>query len=74
MRVFALVSRVAAFWKLPTDKLNRSTSAGINQAAKRPPKTGFVLDKAYRELDYTPHSFEEGLAVLDAQLKGDLSL
>lgn len=74
MSVFDLVSRVAAYWKLPTDKLNRSTSAGINQAAKRPPKTGFILDKAYRELDYKPHSFEEGLAVLDGQLKGDLPL
>ncbi|TNE79285.1 MAG: SDR family oxidoreductase [Bacteroidetes bacterium] len=74
MSVFELVSRVAAFWNLPTDNLNRSTSAGINQAAQRPPKTGFILDKAVHDLAYNPHSFEEGLAVLDAQLKGDLTL
>jgi dTDP-4-dehydrorhamnose reductase len=36
----------------------------LNQAAKRPPKTGFVLDKAIRDLGYNPLSFEEGLGLL----------
>jgi dTDP-4-dehydrorhamnose reductase len=45
------------------------TSSSLNQAAKRPPKTGFVLAKAIAQLGYQPHSFVEGLALVDAQLK-----
>lgn len=68
MSVFELVERVAKFWKLPLDKVHPSDSKGINQPAKRPPVTGFIIDKAIRELGYAPHSFEEGIAVLERQL------
>lgn len=71
MSIFELVERVAHFWELPVDLLNRSDSSGLNQAAQRPPKTGFVLDKAITQLGYNPHSFEEGLALLDQQLKAN---
>jgi dTDP-4-dehydrorhamnose reductase len=43
-------------------------SDSLGQPAKRPPRTGFVLDKARRELGYAPHGFEEGLAVLAEQM------
>jgi dTDP-4-dehydrorhamnose reductase len=46
-----------------------STSEGIKQPAKRPPITGFILDKARKELGYNPHTFEQGLAILNEQLK-----
>ncbi len=68
MSVLELVYRVADFWKLDKSIVVPIKSDTLNQAAKRPPRTGFILDKAYRELDYKPHSFEEGLAVLDLQL------
>ena len=67
--VFDLVYRIASFWKLDKSLLNLSTSEGIKQPAKRPPITGFIIDKAINELGYKPHSFEEGLALLDKQLK-----
>jgi dTDP-4-dehydrorhamnose reductase len=70
MSVFDLVYRVADFWKLDKSLLNISTSEGIKQPAKRPPITGFIIDKAFNQLGYKPHSFEEGLALLDKQLKG----
>lgn len=70
MSVFDLVYRVAEFWKLDKSLLNLSTSEGIKQPAKRPPITGFIIDKAVAELGYKPHSFEEGLALLDKLLKG----
>lgn len=70
MSVFDLVYRVASYWKLDKSLLNLSTSEGIKQPAKRPPITGFIIDKARKELGYKPHSFEEGLALLDEQLKG----
>lgn len=69
MSVFELVQRVAAFWKLPTGKLHPSDSTNLNQPAKRPPVTGFILDKAKKELGYRPHTFEEGLALVDRQLQ-----
>ena len=68
MSIFELAQRVANFWKLDVNLIHPSTSEGINQPAKRPPITGFVIDKAKNELGYKPHSFEEGLALLDSQL------
>lgn len=68
MSVFDLVYRVADFWSLDKSLLKISTSEGIKQPAKRPPITGFRIDKAVRELGYNPRSFEEGLAILNEQL------
>jgi dTDP-4-dehydrorhamnose reductase len=45
----------------------------LNQPAKRTPYTGFKLDKAMTQLDYKPHSFEEGMQLLEEQLKKYLS-
>ncbi len=68
MSVFDLVYKVATYWKLDKSLLNISTSEGIKQPAKRPPITGFILDKAIKELGYAPHTFEQGLALLNQQL------
>lgn len=69
MNMVELVEQVADFWHLDKSLIRSISSASLNQAAKRPPKTGFVLQKAIAELDYQPHSFTEGLALLDAQLR-----
>ncbi|MGE0637934.1 MAG: NAD(P)-dependent oxidoreductase [Bacteroidia bacterium] len=69
MSILELVYRVADFWNLDKSIVKPIKSDTLNQAAKRPPRTGFILDKAYRELDYKPHSFEDGLKILDEQLK-----
>lgn len=69
MSVFDLVYRVAEFWKLDKSLIHISSSEGINQPAKRPPITGFILDKARNELGYEPRSFEAGLKIVDDQLK-----
>jgi dTDP-4-dehydrorhamnose reductase len=68
MSIFELVNRVADFWKLDKSLIHPSKSDTLQQAAKRPPRTGFVIEKAKRELGYNPHSFEEGLKILDEQL------
>lgn len=68
MSVLELVKRVGAFWKLDTSIITEMDSSTLNQAAKRPPKTGFILTKAKNQLGYKPHTFEEGLALLSKQL------
>lgn len=69
MSVLELVYRVADFWKLDKSLVNPIKSDSLNQAAKRPPRTGFVIDKAIKDLGYNPHSFEEGLRIVDEQIK-----
>jgi dTDP-4-dehydrorhamnose reductase len=69
MSILTLVYRVADFWKLDRSVVSPSKSNALNQAARRPPYTGFVIDKAKKELGYKPHSFEEGLAILSQQLE-----
>ncbi len=68
MSVLGMVERIADFFALDKSRIQTISSSSLNQAAKRPPRTGFVLDKAYRELDYQPHSFEEGLKLVSEQL------
>lgn len=69
MSILELVYKVADFWQLDKTLITPSKSNTLNQPAKRPPRTGFDISKAKRELGYDPHSFVEGLAILDAQLK-----
>ncbi len=67
--VLELVNKVADFWKLDKNLITPSKSNTLNQPAKRPPRTGLDISKAKKELGYSPHTFEEGLKVLDEQLK-----
>jgi dTDP-4-dehydrorhamnose reductase len=63
--IYDIVLRVAAYYQLPTDQITRLKSNTLNQAAKRPPRTGFILDKASSILSYKPHTLEETLALLN---------
>ncbi|MFN5705684.1 MAG: SDR family oxidoreductase [bacterium] len=68
MSVIEMVKRIAKFYKLDESLIVETDSTTLNQAAKRPPRTGFIIDKAIKELGYAPHSFEEGLAIVAKQL------
>jgi dTDP-4-dehydrorhamnose reductase len=52
-----------------TDCVEPISSSSLNQAAKRPPKTGFDLTKAKELLDYEPITFENALKILEKELK-----
>ena len=69
MSIIELVKRVADYFELPSSQVSETSSFTLSQSAKRPPKTGFILDKAINDLGYKPHSFEEGLQLLEEQLK-----
>jgi dTDP-4-dehydrorhamnose reductase len=69
MSILELVNKVADFYNLDKSLITPVKSNTLNQPAKRPPRTGFILDKAKRELGYEPHSFEEGLKIVTKQLE-----
>lgn len=66
--IIDLVKTVADYYGLDKSLINPVSSTTLNQPAKRPPVTGFVLDKARRELGYNPHSFTEGIALMEKQM------
>lgn len=66
--IHELVGAVADFWGLDRSLIREVSSSTLSQAAPRPARTGFVLDKARAVLGYEPHSFAEGLALVDQQL------
>ncbi len=65
---FDIALKTAHFFKLDASLIKPTDSTQFKQPARRPLKTGFVIDKARKELGYAPHSFEEGLKVLSTQL------
>jgi len=69
MSILELVNRVADFFNLDKSKISPIKSETLNQAAKRPPYTGFVLEKACKELGYNPVTFEQGLGIVSQELE-----
>ena len=69
MSIIELVNRVADYYHLDKSLIHAVSSQTLKQPAKRPPVTGFILDKAIKNLGYNPHSFEEGIAILEEQIK-----
>ena len=66
--ILEMAHLVADFYKLDKSLIKPSKSTDIKQAAKRPPITGFIIDKAIIELGYQPHSFTEGIKLLEDQM------
>lgn len=58
---YQMAIKTAEYLKLDSSVLKKVTAASFRQSAKRPLKTGFIIDKAGKELGYDPLSFEEGL-------------
>lgn len=67
MTMYELVKKAAVFWQLDDALIEPVPSSHFKQTAIRPERTGFYLDKARRELDYSPHTLEEGFALMQSQ-------
>ena len=65
---YDIAIKAAEFFKLDKSLIEEVDSTIFTQPAKRPPKTGFIIDKAKNQLGYEPHSFDEGIAIMAAQL------
>lgn len=66
---YDIAQKTATFFKLNKDLIRATDSTQFKQPAARPLTTGFIIDKARKDLGFEPHSFEEGLAVLASQLR-----
>jgi dTDP-4-dehydrorhamnose reductase len=61
MTPYDIATAVAAHLQLNASLIEKADAATFTQPAKRPAKTGFIIDKAKKELGYQPVSFMEGL-------------
>ena len=65
---YDIAIKTADFFNLDKSLITATDSTKFVQPAKRPPTTGFIIEKARKELGYEPRSFEEGLAILADQI------
>ncbi len=65
---YDMALKTIAYFDLDDSTMTKADSSTFSQVAKRPMKTGLVIEKARKELGYEPHSFEEGIAILARQL------
>ena len=66
--ILELVHKVAEYYNLDKSKIIPVTSASLNQPAKRPLKTGFIIEKAKTDLNFNPRNFDEGIKFLEQQM------
>jgi dTDP-4-dehydrorhamnose reductase len=66
---YDIAQAVADHFKLDKKLIHRANAGTFSQPASRPPRTGFIIDKARTELGYSPHTFKDGLALLQSQLE-----
>lgn len=66
---YDMAVQTADFFGLDKSLITQVDSTIFTQPAKRPPRTGFVIEKAKNELGYSPKSFTEGIGILSKQLK-----
>ncbi|SFD53491.1 SDR family oxidoreductase [Spirosoma endophyticum] len=66
---YEMAIKTADYFGLDKSLIAQADSSTFTQVARRPPRTGFILDKSKSVLGYDPHSFEEGIALLADQLK-----
>jgi dTDP-4-dehydrorhamnose reductase len=59
--------QVADYFQLDKALIVKADGSTFSQPAKRPPRTGFIITKAQRDLGYKPHTFQEGIAILASQ-------
>jgi dTDP-4-dehydrorhamnose reductase len=65
---YQMAIKTADFFKLDKSFIQEADSSTFTQPARRPPRTGLIIEKAIRQLGYRPHSIEEGIAIVASQL------
>ena len=68
MTPYEMAIETADFFKLDKSLIKQVDASTFSQPAKRPARTGFILDKSIELLGYNPVSFREGIAELARQI------
>ena len=64
---YEFADRVADYFGLDKSLIERVDASTFTQPARRPARTGFIIEKARCELGFRPHSLAEGLGIVAAQ-------
>lgn len=65
---YDIAIQTAEYFGLDKSLINKTDSTQFKQPARRPLTTGFIIDKARKDLGYEPRSFKEGIEILASQL------
>jgi len=65
---YEMALQVADYFQLDKTYIRKVDASTFTQPAKRPPRTGFYIEKAEKDLGFAPHTFQEGIAVVAAQI------
>jgi dTDP-4-dehydrorhamnose reductase len=63
-----MAMETADYFGLNKELIVRTDSTKFTQPARRPMKTGFVIQKAIEQLGYSPKTFRMGISILAKQL------
>jgi dTDP-4-dehydrorhamnose reductase len=66
---YQMALQTASYFALDNSYIHKADSSTFTQPARRPLRTGFSIEKARRVLDYQPHSFSEGIALVARQIR-----
>lgn len=64
---YDMAMQTASHFGLDKSRIEKVDAATFTQPGRRPPKTGFVIEKARKELGYEPITFAEGLKKMFAE-------
>lgn len=67
---YQMAVMTADYFGLDKSLINETDGSRFQQTAKRPARTGFILDKPVKVLGYNPKSFQEGIAFVAEQIGG----
>jgi len=65
---YQMAIETADFFELNKSLIKQTDSTKFKQPAKRPMKTGFIIEKARKQLGYEPKSFRTGIGILAKQI------
>ncbi len=68
MTPYQMALEVADYFDLNKDLIKRTDSTKFTQPAKRPLKTGFIIEKARKELGFEPKTFRTAIGILSKQI------
>lgn len=73
MTPYDMAIATAEYFGLDKSLIKMADASTFTQPAKRPPKTGFIIDKAKNTLGYQPTPFIKGLEILQQQLEARMA-